>query len=313
MKKSVALCTYNGEEFIAEQLQSILKQNLPVDEIIICDDGSTDHTISIIKEFQKENSIIKLFENKNSLGVIKNFEKAINSCSNGIVFLSDQDDIWHSAKTKKIEDYFRENPSKKAVFHNLILYNNNQPTSQTIWDYIDFDLANRSRNNQDLLLYTAVIDNVLTGAACAIIKDKKISFSKEIPFMLHDFQILVHFANQNQLGTIDASLGYYRIHENQKVGAKLETSKLITDVKKKYFGEDLRQKLQILTTRLTQYSKYRESLPELKNIINLLTKDLRRTKKELLKKFSFFTRKRILIRWYVTKNYHTQIKDIFKI
>lgn len=50
---SVAIATYNGQEFIKEQLLSILNQTMPVDEIVICDDNSRDNTVQIIKDIQK--------------------------------------------------------------------------------------------------------------------------------------------------------------------------------------------------------------------------------------------------------------------
>ena len=49
---SVALCTYNGERYIREQLESILNQTMPVDEIVVCDDGSTDNTLHIIESIR---------------------------------------------------------------------------------------------------------------------------------------------------------------------------------------------------------------------------------------------------------------------
>jgi glycosyltransferase involved in cell wall biosynthesis len=53
MKLSVALCTYNGSKYIEEQINSILNQTINVDEIIVCDDLSTDNTIEILKKFNR--------------------------------------------------------------------------------------------------------------------------------------------------------------------------------------------------------------------------------------------------------------------
>ena len=55
MKISVALCTYNGEKFLKEQIDSILNQTLKVDEIIICDDISTDNTLSLLNDYSNTN------------------------------------------------------------------------------------------------------------------------------------------------------------------------------------------------------------------------------------------------------------------
>lgn len=100
MKLSVALCTYNGESFLQQQLDSILQQELSVDEIVICDDGSTDRTISIIESYKQRYHYptFILEQNKKNKGVRKNFEYAISLCSGDIIFLSDQDDVWQCEK-----------------------------------------------------------------------------------------------------------------------------------------------------------------------------------------------------------------------
>ena len=87
MKISVALCTYNGETFIEEQLKSILEQTVPVTEIVIFDDASSDATISKIKKIdQKSPGIIRLFHNKSNVGFCENFEKALTECDGDYIF-----------------------------------------------------------------------------------------------------------------------------------------------------------------------------------------------------------------------------------
>lgn len=313
MKISVALCTYNGEKYIAEQLDSILKQTQLPDEIVICDDGSSDNTIGIIEELQIIYPIIKLYKNTSSLGIIKNFEKAINFCSNGIILLSDQDDIWFPHKVQVIVEYFNTHKNKRAVFHNLTLYKNGKPANFTIWDYISFEPKDRKRNNSELILYTSVTDNILTGAASAIIKREQLLFTDGIPFMLHDFLLLLQFANKNELGIIDDVLGYYRIHENQQVGAKFKKDENIIQNKNKYFGEDDKVKLQHLSSCLNNYLEYQHKSNLLKKSIQDLQKEIKETKKKLLKEYNFITRKRVLIRWYRNHIFHTNLLEVFKL
>ena len=88
------MCTFNGAAFIAAQLDSILRQTLPADEIIIVDDGSTDDTPRIIREFAERNSTVKFFVNDERLGFVRNFSSAISRTQGDYVALSDQDDIW---------------------------------------------------------------------------------------------------------------------------------------------------------------------------------------------------------------------------
>ena len=112
MKISVALATFNGEKYIKEQLQSILSQQLPVDEVVISDDGSSDSTPEIIKDFIKDNELENwsFSVNEKNLGYAQNFIHTIKKTTGDIVFLCDQDDIWLPEKTKSIHDMFLESP-----------------------------------------------------------------------------------------------------------------------------------------------------------------------------------------------------------
>ena len=92
---SIALCTYNGEQYLAEQLQSLFDQTQKPDEIVISDDGSTDGTLNIIKQFQDMNVVpIRLWTHEQNIGVYKNFIHCIEQCKGDIVFTCDQDDYW---------------------------------------------------------------------------------------------------------------------------------------------------------------------------------------------------------------------------
>lgn len=94
---SVALCTYNGEEFLKEQLDSLLAQSYKNIEIVAVDDCSSDHTVSILKSYAKDPRI-RIIENQQNLGYNKNFAKALSLCSGEFIAICDQDDIWHHDK-----------------------------------------------------------------------------------------------------------------------------------------------------------------------------------------------------------------------
>ncbi len=107
MKLSVALAAYNGEAYIEEQLTSILQNLRDGDEVIVSDDGSTDGTQDIVRNLAKEDKRVKLFDGP-CQGLIKNFENALSHCDGDIVFLSDQDDIWHVDKVEAVLACFEE-------------------------------------------------------------------------------------------------------------------------------------------------------------------------------------------------------------
>jgi glycosyltransferase involved in cell wall biosynthesis len=147
MKISVALCTYNGTQYLALQLASIFFQTIPVNEIIVCDDGSEDDTLSIIDDFQKLHpGIIRFYQNEYNLGAKKNFEKAIGLTTGDFIFLSDQDDIWLPHKVSATLHFFENNIDAQAVFSNgSIIDEQGHEINTTIWECMGF--SQKLRNN----------------------------------------------------------------------------------------------------------------------------------------------------------------------
>jgi glycosyltransferase involved in cell wall biosynthesis len=96
---SIALCTYNGERFLDAQLTSLAQQSHRPDEIVICDDDSSDGTLGIIQTFANTAPFkVRVFRNPRNLGYVKNFEKAVSLCQGDMIFMCDQDDVWHPEK-----------------------------------------------------------------------------------------------------------------------------------------------------------------------------------------------------------------------
>ena len=96
MKISIAMTAFNGAKYINEQLNSFASQTRLPDEVVVCDDISSDDTFEILDNFARSApfKMIVVRNNKN-LGYTKNFEKALSLCSGDLIFLSDQDDIWY--------------------------------------------------------------------------------------------------------------------------------------------------------------------------------------------------------------------------
>ena len=100
-KISVCIATYNGEVYIKEQLQSILLNLRENDEIIISDDNSSDDTIKIVHSLN-DFRIQVVYNTRNNKGHIRNFENALLHATGDVIFLSDQDDIWHPEKAQRM-------------------------------------------------------------------------------------------------------------------------------------------------------------------------------------------------------------------
>lgn len=229
MKISVAMCTYNGEKHIKEQLESILNQTVAIDEIIICDDESNDKTTAIIEQFQIEYpNKISLYKNQVNLGSTKNFEKAIEICSGDYIFLSDQDDVWKTNKAEKIIQQFLENPSVEAIFTNGDLINdeNEKINSLSLWDSVFF-IENQLEKPIDLFKLISSKRNMVTGATLCIKKETKefILPFPDIKKYYHDEWIAIIIASRKKLEYITDELISYRIHSRQQIGAKSSLQK----------------------------------------------------------------------------------------
>lgn len=221
MKVSVAICTYNGEKYLKEQLDSILNQSHPVDEIVVCDDGSTDKTIEILNEYSTNNpGLFHIHENEENLRSVKNFEKALQLCTGDILFLSDQDDIWTADKVAEYLDYFEKNPTINVIASNGYCIDENSKVHDkySLWDIPA--LLHESNSKVDYYKIIAYLGNIATGASMAIRK----TFLKEtIPFPIltgyhHDEWIALIAAHKNSFELLNKKYFYYRIHSNQQVG-----------------------------------------------------------------------------------------------
>ena len=119
MKVSVAMCTYNGTKYLKEQLDSILGQTLPPDEIVITDDCSSDGTADLAEQLLSESGIsYKVIINEKNSGVRVSFGNCIRACSGDVIFTADQDDVWDKEKIRLFMDEFENDESCVFVFSN---------------------------------------------------------------------------------------------------------------------------------------------------------------------------------------------------
>jgi glycosyltransferase involved in cell wall biosynthesis len=223
MKISVGLCTYNGSSYIKKQLDSILHQgNFKVDEIIICDDNSTDETLEIVNNFKiKYPSVFSIHINDKNLGSTRNFEKAISLCSGDYIFLADQDDIWKENKIQQTLAVFEANLNAEGVFSNADLIDQEDDVipSLTIWDSVFF-LENELPKPIDFFDIITKNGNIVTGATLCIKSSVK---SFILPFtddVLHDEKIAIALAIRKSLFYSTENLISYRLHDKQQVGMK---------------------------------------------------------------------------------------------
>ena len=176
-KISVCMATYNGEKYIRRQLESILVQLSPNDEVVISDDSSTDGTVGIIKGFSDPR--IRLFENNAFFSPIFNIENALKKASGKIIVLSDQDDIWLDNKIAIIR---REFPDGQAGIRLIVLDGRIIDEREAVMHDSIFRRINSGKG-----LLKNIYDNTYMGCCMAFRRDLlniALPFPKNIP--MHD-------------------------------------------------------------------------------------------------------------------------------
>ncbi|MEA3039438.1 MAG: hypothetical protein QOE79_1951 [Sphingomonadales bacterium] len=121
---SVALASYNGAAYIGEQLASLAAQTRLPDEVVICDDASTDETVAVAERFAAHAPFpLRIYRNPANLGFNGNFERALGLCRGELLFISDQDDIWYAHKIETMLRALDSHPNAQVIVNDEYLAN----------------------------------------------------------------------------------------------------------------------------------------------------------------------------------------------
>jgi glycosyltransferase involved in cell wall biosynthesis len=221
MRVSVAMCTYNGAKFVGEQLESVISQTRLPDEIIICDDGSSDETRRILEEFEVNSPVkVRLFLNDNNLGVAKNFAKAIELSSGDVIFLADQDDVWAPSKVAKIVGVFLATDAAMVFSNGSVIDELGKDLGYSLWEAFGFSARRRRKWAQGAAVEILLRYNVVTGATMALRSEVK-EWVLPIPqSWIHDGWIALVASVFFETGFVDEALIAYRQHGANQVGAE---------------------------------------------------------------------------------------------
>ncbi len=214
------MATRDGARFLERQLASLAAQTRPPDELVVSDDASTDATAAIVNTFAARAPFpVRLVQNPAPLGVVGNFERAIEMTDGDVVALCDQDDLWFPDKLKMLEMLFLEDVAKLLVFSDANLIDENDALIRTrLWSATMTE-AQRKRIETDpwgVLLRR----NVVTGATVAFRATLKIAalpIPKKID-LLHDGWLALVAAGIGRVHACPEALMSYRIHPGQHTG-----------------------------------------------------------------------------------------------
>ncbi len=232
LRISVALCTFNGERYLAQQLDSIAAQTRPPDELVVCDDGSIDRTSEILAGFGSSAGFpVRMHEPEPApLGPGRNFGRAISACAGDVIALCDQDDVWFPDRLQRIEAAFDESPALALFFSDAELIDeHSRSRGRRLWEalgitswmwrrYSAADPADKVR-----ILFDG---NLMTGATLALRASWRDLILPIPEGWIHDAWIGMLLSATADVRMSPEPTIHYRLHAEQHVGIGVQPHRL---------------------------------------------------------------------------------------
>lgn len=228
---SIVLATYNGEKYLAKQLESLFQQTYSNIEIIAVDDCSSDNTVGLLQQFAEKHQNMKVFVNETNLGFIKNFEKGCTLTNGELIGFCDQDDYWHDEKIEKMA---------AAIGEHAIIYCDSV--------VCDEDLNEKGIKISDLVHFKSWNNCLQLAVFCRIYAHamlfKRSFFNKAYPFLSiipPDWWLPYLSTFYGGMKYLPEPLVLYRQHQNNVagvVGSKRKKNKTQSQSKKKHTDKE---------------------------------------------------------------------------
>lgn len=235
------MCTYNGAAWVGQQLRTMAEQERRPDELVVCDDGSTDQTRGILRDFARQAPFaVRVIENVRQLGVARNFSQAIELCGGELIALADQDDLWGPAKLRVLEEALLGNPRLGLVFSDANLVNEDAKSlGVRLWQTLYLDPLQRHRLTDGQAMRVLTRTNVVTGAAMMFRGEHRGLILPISPHWVHDGWIALLISAVALIGMVEEPLMDYRQHPRQQIGARktglLHQVRIGLDMDSRYF------------------------------------------------------------------------------
>lgn len=217
MKVNILMSTYNGQQFLAEQIRSIQDQSYTDWTLFIRDDGSSDNTKEILKDFERQDSRIHLIDSDKSdnLGVIKSFHKLVNHDRADYYFFSDQDDVW---LPNKLELSLKEAQNYPADLP-LMVYMDLKVVNQDL-EIMTESMVKSQSHHANTELVQELTENTVTGGVAMINHALAEMWQETDDILMHDWYLALLASAFGNLVFIDQPGELYRQHSDNVLGAR---------------------------------------------------------------------------------------------
>lgn len=218
----MALCTFNGARFLGDQLESYLAQTRPPDELIACDDGSTDGTVALLEGFARRAPFpVRVIRNDSTLGSTRNFEKAIGLCSGDLIATSDQDDVWLPEKLALSEAALAQEPRPALVFTDAEVVDEDlRPVGHRLWEAVHFGTRAQRRVARGRAFDVLLRQWLVTGATMTFRAEYRALVLPIPGIWVHDGWIAFLLGAVAPVALVDRPTVKYRQHPDQQIGAR---------------------------------------------------------------------------------------------
>lgn len=222
---SVAMCTFNGSRYLEEQLESIAEQSRLPAELIVCDDQSTDGTLSILKQFKARAPFaVSIIQNSQRLGSTRNFDQAIGLTRGEFIALCDQDDRWAPHKLERLSDALIADSFLGGVFSDAQLIDGDgRPMGTRLFARHKFTAA-KQRSFIGCPTDTLLKYDIVTGATLMFRASLRRYCSPIPASWVHDGWLAWMIALHARLTLIAEPLIDYRVHASQQLGVETHTA-----------------------------------------------------------------------------------------
>ena len=220
---SVVMCTFNGERFVAEQLESILSQTVTPDEIIISDDGSSDSTLAVIDKVRQSSEVPVRWDiqtRENPLGPAKNFESALKRATGDVIALADQDDVWVSHKLEVLLERIVETNGALLAHSDALLTDESGRPGSTLMKALWLTGGERRSLVSGNALRALLRRNLVTGATVILAKELRDAAVPIPDNWLHDEWLGLIAALHGGVVFERSKLVRYRQHAANVIGAQ---------------------------------------------------------------------------------------------